>query len=72
MNYDLTNTILYNDRGVYYKVNSYENDRLSIGQIKKPSEDSGYKFLRLDDLNDGRTSIIYESVINKDSSVVYR
>lgn len=62
MRYDLSNVILRNDKGVYYKVNSYENDRLSIGQIKKPSEDSGCRLVRLEDLNDGRTNIIYEKI----------
>ncbi|MBQ8297768.1 MAG: hypothetical protein IJX77_08305 [Ruminococcus sp.] len=65
MKYDFTNTILFNDKGVYYQVNSYANDRLSIGQIKKPPEDLGYKFVRLEDLNDGRTSIIYEKIKDK-------
>lgn len=60
MKYDFTNTVLYNDKGVYYKVNSYHNDRLGISQIKKPPEDSGYKLLNLNDLQDGRTSIVYE------------
>ena len=41
MKYDFANTILYNDKGVYYQINSYANDRLSIGQIKKPPEDTG-------------------------------
>lgn len=62
---NLTNTILYNDKGVYYKINNYINDRLSIGQIKKPPEDSGYKFIRLEDLRDGRTNIIYEKTKDK-------
>ena len=62
MRYDLSNVILRNDKGVYYKVNSYANDRLSIGQIKKPSEDSGCRLVRLEDLNDGRTNIIYEKI----------
>lgn len=65
MRYDLSNVILYNDKGVYYQVNSYANDRLSIGQIKKPSEDSGCRFVRLEDLNDGRTNIIYEKITAK-------
>ncbi|MGN0180634.1 MAG: hypothetical protein ACI4DY_14520 [Monoglobaceae bacterium] len=65
MVYDLANTIFYNDKGIYYKINSYVNDRLSIGQIKKPPENSGYKFIRLEDLRDGRTNIIYEQIKDK-------
>ena len=65
MKYDFTNTILYNDKGVYYQVNSYANDRLSIGQIKKPPEDSGCRLVRLEDLYDGRTNIIYEKIKDK-------
>ncbi|MBE6756591.1 MAG: hypothetical protein E7555_09065 [Ruminococcaceae bacterium] len=73
MKYDFTNTILYNDKGVYYQVNSYANDRLSIGQIKKPPEGSSYRLVRLEDLYDGRTSIIYEKIKDKNNySVVYR
>lgn len=60
MQYDFTDTIIYNDKGVYFKVNSYHNDRLGISQIKKPPENSGYKLLSLDALQDGRTSIVYE------------
>lgn len=62
---NLTNTILYNDKGVYYKINSYINNCLFIGQIKKPPEDSAYKFIRLEDLRDGRTNIIYEKIKDK-------
>lgn len=60
MQYDFTDTILYNDKGVYFKVNSYHNDRLGISQIKKLPENSGYKLLRLNALQDGRISIVYE------------
>lgn len=60
MQYDFTNTILYNDKGVYFKVNSYQNDRLGISQIKKLPENFGYKLLSLQALQDGRTSIVYE------------
>lgn len=62
---NLANTILYNDKGVYYKINNYVNDRLSIGQVKKPPENSSYKFIRLEDLRDGRTNIIYEKIKDK-------
>lgn len=65
MVYDLANTMLYNDEGIYYKINSYVNDCLSIRQIKKPPENSGYKFIRLEDLRDGRTNIIYEQIKDK-------
>lgn len=65
MKYDFTNTILFNDKGVYYTVVSYTRDRIAIRQIKKPSDDSGYKFMRLEDLYDGRLSIIYEGTGRK-------
>lgn len=60
MQYDITNTILYNRKGVYFKVNSYQNGRLGISQIKKPSDNSVMKLLSIDALQDGRISIVYE------------
>jgi len=60
MQYDFTDTILYNDKGVYFKVNSYQNNRLGISQIKKLPENTEYKLLSLDAIRDGRTSIVYE------------
>lgn len=60
MKYDFTNTLLYNDKGVYYTINSYNGDRIAIEQIKKPPKDSDYKFINLDDIRDNRLSIIYE------------
>lgn len=60
MQYDITNTILYNRKGVYFKVNSYQNGRLGISQIKKPSDNAEMKLLSIDALQDGRISIVYE------------
>lgn len=60
MQYDIANTILYNCKGVYFKVNSYQNGRLGISQIKKPSENSEKKLLSIEALQDGRISIVYE------------
>ena len=65
MRYDLTNTILYNEKDVYYKINSCSNNRISIEQIKKPSENSGFSLMRLEDMKDGRLNIVYENAKKK-------
>ncbi len=61
MKYDFTNTVLYNELGVYYVVELYDYNKgcIYLQQIKKPAPDSGCRIISMADIQDGRLSIVY-------------
>lgn len=61
MKYDFTNTILYNEFGVYYIVDTYDSSKecIYLQQIKKPAPDSECRIISMSDIQNGRLSIVY-------------
>lgn len=61
MKYDFTNTVLYNEFGVYYVVELYDCNKecIYLQQIKKPAADSNCKIIPISDIQDGKLNIVY-------------